>query len=140
MSTPTLITARPGELDQLAVAKTLAKWMDTAVTIPGTNIKMGLDTLLGLLPGVGDLISSAIGSYIIVIAGQLGVSRPVIWRMMSNQLIDMVIGAVPLVGDVLDVGWKANTANVRLMERALADPAAARRASAWALAGLVAVL
>jgi hypothetical protein len=137
---PTLITAKPEQLDQLAVARSLAKWMDTAVTIPGTNIRVGLDALLGLLPGVGDLVGSAIGSYIIVLAGQLGAPRPVIWRMMLNQLIDLVIGAVPFAGDLLDIGWKANTKNVTLLEKALNDPAGARRSSAWMIVGLVGLL
>lgn len=137
---PTLITATPDELDQLALARSIAHIMDTAVTIPGTNIRMGLDTLLGLLPGIGDAISSAIGSYFIVVAGQLGVPRPVIWRMVLNQFIDAVIGAVPFLGDLLDIGWKANVKNVTLMEKALNDPDAARRASAGMLVGLVALL
>lgn len=138
--TPTLITAKPEQLDQLAVARSIANIMDTAITVPGTNIRMGLDTLLGLLPGIGDAISSAVGSYIIVLAGQLGVSRPVIWRMVLNQTIDMVVGAVPFLGDILDIGWKANVKNVALMEKALNDPDAARRASTGMIVGLVLLL
>jgi hypothetical protein len=137
---PTLLTAKPEHLDQLAGLRSLAKLMDTALTIPGTNVRFGLDALLGLLPVIGDLISSAIGSYIIMAAAQMGASRAVVWRMMLNQTIDLIVGSVPIVGDILDIGWKANVMNVNLLERALNDPEGTRRASAGVLVGLAFVL
>lgn len=140
MPKPTLITATPKELEQLEALKALAHVMDTAITIPGTNVRMGLDALLGLLPGIGDAISSAVGSYIILAAGKFGVPRPVIWRMVLNQTIDLVIGVIPFVGDLLDIGWKANVMNVALLEKSLNDPTAARRSSAGLLLSLVVLL
>lgn len=125
------------EDDRLALVRAVAKWMDSAFEVPGTNIKVGLDAIIGLIPGVGDLVASAIGGYIVLAASQMGVSRVVILRMLANLGIDTVVGAVPLVGDVLDVGWKANVKNVALLEKALADPKAARRGSVWVLAGIV---
>ncbi len=135
LSKPVLITNESDDA-RLAGARMLAKLMDTAFEIPGTGIKVGLDPLLGLLPGIGDAISSAIGGYIVMVASQMGVPRAVIGRMMANLAIDMVIGVVPLVGDMLDVAWKANVKNVRLLEQALADPQAARRSSRWVLVGV----
>lgn len=132
---PTLITD-DAEDAKLASARALARLMDSAFVIPGTNIKIGLDPLLGLLPGVGDAISSAIGGYIVLIASHMGVSKAVQMRMVLNLVIDAVVGAVPFVGDLLDIGWKANIKNVNLLERALADPDATRRSSRWMVAAM----
>ena len=134
----TIITLSPE--GRLALARALAKLMDTAFEVPGTRIRFGLDAVLGLIPGVGDAIGSVIGGYIVIVGSQLGVPRVVIWQMMLNLGIDAAIGVVPVVGDVLDIGWKANVKNVALIEQALADPAAARRRSRWALIGLGAIV
>ena len=128
------------EIDKVAAVRALANLMDAAFTLPGTNIRVGLDALLGLLPVIGDAISSAIGSYIIVIASHLGVSKAVLARMALNQGIDMLIGIVPLVGDVFDIGWKANLRNAKLLEQALADPRGANRQSLLLVSGLVLAL
>ncbi len=111
----------------------LAKALDSALTIPGTRAKIGLDSILGLIPGVGDLGSAAIGGYILMVASKLGVPAVVLWRMLLNLAIDAVFGLVPFAGDIFDVAFKANTKNAALLERALADPAGTRRASRWAL-------
>jgi hypothetical protein len=123
------------EGDKLAAVRSLARVMDTAIELPG-GIKVGLDALLGLLPGVGDAISSAVGGYIVMIAAQMGVPKAVIWRMVMNLGVDAVVGVVPFAGDLLDVAWKANSKNVRLLEQSLADPKAARRSSTWMLVWL----
>lgn len=94
----------------------IATVMDSAVRIPGTNVVMGLDALLGLVPVIGDAISGAIGGYIIWEAKRLGVSRLVIARMAMNTTFDTVIGAVPVLGDVFDVAYKANRKNVALLK------------------------
>ena len=124
---------------ELAVVRGLAKILDEAFTIPGTRRKIGLDAVLGLIPGIGDLGSAAIGAYIILIASRAGVPAVVLWRMVLNQAIDAVFGFVPLVGDLFDVAFKSNMKNAALLERALASPTATRRASWWTLAtvGLV---
>lgn len=118
---------------ELAVVRGLAKVLDEAVTIPGTRRKVGLDAILGLIPGIGDVGSAAVGGYIILAASRLGVPAVVLWRMVLNQAIDTVFGLVPLVGDLFDVAWRANSKNAALLTRALADPAGARRSSGWAL-------
>lgn len=103
----------------LARVTALAHVMDQAITIPGTNVRMGLDAALGLVPVIGDLISQAIASYIIWEARRLGVSRLTIMRMIANSAIDTVVGAVPLAGDLFDVAFRANIKNLKLLQRHL---------------------
>lgn len=127
---PGLTPAAPLEV---TVARGLAKVMDEAFTIPGTKRKIGLDAILGLIPGVGDLGSAAIGGYIILAASRLGVPAAVLWRMVLNQAIDAVFGLVPLVGDLFDIAHKSNSKNAALLSQALADPSGTRRSSRWVL-------
>ena len=87
----------------LARLEALARLMDSAFVIPGTNIRMGLDGLIGLVPIAGDLIAGLVSSYLIWEARQLGASRWVIGRMMANTALDTLVGAVPLVTDVHDI-------------------------------------
>jgi hypothetical protein len=134
-SPPQLITDR-AEIDHLTVVRGLAKLLDTTFVLPGTSIRFGLDAVLGLLPVVGDVISAAVGGYIILVARRLGVPRPVIARMLVNLGTDTVVGSIPLAGTVFDVAYKANARNAALLEQALADPRAARRSSMWVVAGL----
>lgn len=103
----------------LARLDALSRVMDSAFTIPGTSITMGVDALLGLLPGIGDAISATISSYLIWEAKQLGAPKLVLARMAGNVAIDTVVGAVPLVGDVFDVAYRANRKNVALLKRHL---------------------
>ena len=98
----------------------LATLMDQAFVIPGTNIKMGLDGILGLLPVAGDMVASAISSYIVWEAHQLGAPRWLIARMLLNVAIDTVVGSVPIVGDAFDVMFRANVKNVALLKAHLA--------------------
>jgi hypothetical protein len=117
--------------------RALAHVMDRAVTIPGTKISVGLDTLLGLLPGVGDTVSSLVGSYLILVAHRLGVPTAVLVRMVMNQGVDALIGLIPFAGDLLDIGYKSNVRNVNLLEQALVDPQGTGRASSWVVLGLI---
>jgi hypothetical protein len=110
------------------------------IEVPGTRYRIGLDPLIGLIPVLGDLIAMAIGSYIVLTAARLGVPRAVVMRMLVNLGIDVVLGAVPFAGDVLDAAWKANSRNARLLEQALDDPKRAGRSSFWALLGLFTVM
>jgi hypothetical protein len=105
----------------------LATLIDAAIIIPGTNIRMGLDGVIGLLPVVGDLISSMVSSYIVWEARQLGVPRWILARMMLNVAVDTAVGSVPIAGDVFDVMFRANLKNMALLKRHLerqARPAA----------------
>ena len=108
----------------------LARVLDEAVRIPGTNIRIGLDALLGLLPGGGDVAGGVFSGLIILQAARAGAPAPVLGRMLANVEIDVVVGAIPLLGDLFDVAWRANTRNVRLLESWRERPATTKRASA----------
>lgn len=118
-------------------ARALARVLDTAIAIPGTRIRIGLDPILGLIPGGGDLASAALSAYIVYVAIQRGAPRSVIWRMLGNIGVDTVGGSVPVVGDLFDVAFKANAKNADLLEQYAAAPAAVARRSRW-LGALVA--
>src|SRR4051812_12660041 len=107
----------------LVLSRRLARVMDDLVTIPGTNVGVGLDALIGLIPGIGDLVGSTLSGAIVFDAVRQRVPVPVLARMGLNLLIDAVLGLVPAVGDLLDVAHRANRKNLRLLERAIAaDP------------------
>ncbi len=99
----------------LARLEALAKVMDSAFLLPGTNVRMGFDALLGIIPVIGDLIGQAISSYLIWEAKRLGVSRFTLWRMIGNSAIDTVVGFIPFVGDAFDVVFRSNTKNLALL-------------------------
>ena len=91
--------------------------MDGAFVLPGTNIRMGLDGLIGLIPVAGDIICGLISSYLIWEARQLGAPKWLIARMMANTLLDTMVGAVPVVCDAFDVMFRANMKNMALLRR-----------------------
>lgn len=91
--------------------------LDQAFRIPGTNIRFGWDVIVGLVPGIGDLSSPLFGAFILVQAYRLGVPRLVQARMLINAVVDALLGLVPGVGNIADVFWKANSWNMRLLER-----------------------
>ena len=115
---PDLIDKRSELTDKapgLTHVKLLAQLMDSAVEIPGLKIRFGLDAVLGLVPGVGDFASSFISLYILRVANRSGFSRLTLVHMTFNILCDMVVGSIPLAGDVFDVFWKSNQRNVKLL-------------------------
>jgi uncharacterized iron-regulated membrane protein len=93
----------------------LARLMDSAIAVPGTRLRIGLDSVIGLVPGIGDIASALISSYIIWEARQLGVPRWKIARMIANTALDTTVGAIPVVGDVLDVFYKSNRRNLKIL-------------------------
>jgi hypothetical protein len=99
----------------------LAYWLDDRFEVPGTRFRVGLDGLVGLIPGIGDAATNAITAYIIFQAWRLGVPRSVLTRMLSNLGIDFVVGLVPVFGDLFDIGYKANRRNARLLRRHFAE-------------------
>ena len=103
------------DLGQLAQA--LAQLLDSSLTIPGTTIRIGLDPLLGLIPGIGDLISNAIGSSLLFLATKAGVPRIVILRMSFNIFINMVVGTIPIIGDLFSIWFKSNLQNAQILHR-----------------------
>jgi len=113
---PELITdpARHARIEQL---RKIAELMDGQFTLPGTNVQFGLDAIIGLVPGIGDLIAGAFSIWLIREARQLGAPRWLIARMVWNVAVDVTVGAVPVVGDMFDVAWKANRKNMELLSR-----------------------
>lgn len=121
-------------------ARSLARVLDTAIGIPGTKLRVGLDALLGLIPGAGDAVSAALSGYIVLAAARAGASRPVLLRMIGNVVFDTVVGSIPIVGDLFDVAFRANSRNVALLERVAADPVTVDRSSRRAGVVLVVIL
>ena len=118
----------------------LGWWLDESIRLPG-GFRIGLDGIVGLIPGIGDVIGLALSSVIVLDAGRRGVPPSILLRMAANVLIEMVIGSIPLIGDVFDFVWKANTRNLRLLELALDDRASTqRRSRVWSILGLGALI
>ncbi len=103
-------------------ARELARLLDAAFRVPGTRFRFGLDPLLGLVPGLGDVVGGAFGFYLLVLAFRAGAPPSVIGRMFLNIGADLLLGAVPLLGDLLDAGYKANLRNLALLERYIDRP------------------
>ena len=126
----------PRDAAQIARLRRLGEWLDSAVRIPGTRFGIGLDGLIGLIPGIGDALGAALAGYIVLQAARLGASRGTLARMLLNVGVDTVIGAVPAVGDLFDFGWKANVRNLALLQAHLERPAAVRASSRRVLAAV----
>jgi len=122
----------------------IAHVLDNLFRIPGTELRFGVDPLLGLIPGIGDVVGGLLSTYILAEAVRSGASSAVLLRMFANMGIDMLFAAVPLLGDLFDAGWKANSKNLALLQRHLDEPDAAASASrAFILAlsvGVIALL
>jgi hypothetical protein len=101
----------------VARLEALARLMDGAFVLPGTNVRLGLDAVIGLVPVAGDLISGLVSSYMIWEARRLGAPRWLIARMSANTFFDTVFGAVPVVGDAFDVLFRGNMKNMALLRR-----------------------
>jgi hypothetical protein len=117
-------------------ARRLARLLDDLIRVPGTKIGIGLDPVIGLIPGLGDVIGGAMSGYILLVAAKEGVPTSVLTRMLGNIALDSLVGVVPLVGDLFDFGVKSNRRNVDLLERYLGAPSKTRAASR----GVVALL
>lgn len=108
--------------DKLNRLRSLSNLLDNAVAIPGTSYKVGIDPLLGLIPGGGDIASSALSAYIVFSAGMMGAPREILVQMVFNIFLDTFAGVVPVVGDLFDVAWKANMKNMQLLEEHFGKP------------------
>ncbi|HLZ46422.1 MAG TPA: DUF4112 domain-containing protein [Gemmatimonadales bacterium] len=108
-----------------------ARLLDAGIRIPGTNVRFGIDPLIGLIPGAGDAAGAVLAGWILVEAFRMGASRATLVRMAGNIAIDASLGTVPVIGDIFDFAWKANLRNVALLERHLTAPARAKRADGW---------
>ena len=119
--------------DRLRWLETL---LDEAFTIPGTRIRFGIDGIIGLIPGIGDVLAGILSLLIPIAAWMRGVPYITLVRMLINVAIGLLVGSVPVFGDVFDIFWKANRRNYRLLTRSLAEP----RRHTWRDWGFLAVL
>jgi len=97
----------------------LSRLMDTAIRIPGIGFRIGLDPIIGLIPGAGDLVSTACSAYIIFLAARFQLPTPILYRMVFNIGLEAVAGSVPLIGDLFDAFYKSNIRNLALLEQHL---------------------
>ena len=125
-SSPDIPPATPLDDQQrealVATAELLAKVLDTTVKIPGTPFYLGLDPLLGLIPGLGDILANLLGTVILVLAARLQVPQIVVARMSLNLLINGAIGAIPIIGDLFSVWFRSHARNAELLRRAASQP------------------
>jgi hypothetical protein len=117
----------------------MSRLLDDLVPIPGTSHRVGLDPVIGLIPGAGDLVSAIAGGWIILEAVRFGIPGVVLLRMAWNTAVDLVVGAIPILGDVFDVAFRSNRRNLELFRRHALDPAAST-AEHWSFVAGLAVL
>lgn len=126
-----------------AVRRRLARlaWLlDNSIAIPGLRFRIGFDALLGLIPGLGDLLGVLLSSYIVREAARIGAPRSVLVRMAFNVAVEGVVGLVPILGDLFDAVWKANQRNLALLDAHLEHPQRAAKSNRLFVAALIAVL
>lgn len=116
----------------------LAWYLDNSIQLPGLNVRVGIDPLVGLIPGIGDTIGAIMSSYILSEAARLGAPKSILLKMAFNIAVDALAGALPIFGDLFDFGWKANQRNARILGDYLDNPreaVATSRLFAWVLVG-----
>jgi hypothetical protein len=107
----------PGQMQRLEALRHISRLLDSALVVPGTSYRIGLDPILGLVPGIGDLVSPLFAGFLLWQGRDLGLPRVVQLRMIFNVAIDTLTGVIPIVGDLFDFAWKANDKNLALLER-----------------------
>lgn len=132
---PERMTSKPSveTLSRLSRLRSFSRLLDEAIAIPGTGQRIGIEPILGLIPGGGDLVGLLLSSYILFEGIRIGASPGILARMVLNILVDTTIGSVPILGDLFDVVWKSNHRNVDLLEAYFENPLATRRRNRWAV-------
>ncbi len=136
--TPIAASSHEAQRLQLARLRTVSDLWDRAFGIPGTKWRLGLESLVGLLPVGGDVVGLGISIYILWQVVQFNLPKTILLRMVFNIAVDALVGAVPILGDLFDITWKANTKNVNLLESHLQEPSKSRSADRrflWLLFG-----
>jgi len=116
----------------------LAWYLDNSIQLPGLNVRVGIDPLVGLIPGIGDTIGAIMSSYILSEAARLGAPKSILLKLAFNIAVDSLAGALPIFGDLFDFGWKTNQRNARILGDYLDNPretVASSRLFAWGLVG-----
>ena len=132
---PVVSTGDPRQIERL---RALTRLLDNAFQVPGTRYRIGIDALIGIVPGIGDVIGAMFSAFIVYQAARMGASTPTLVRMLGNVALDTIVGEVPLLGDLFDAGWKSNTRNLALLEGHLDRPATTARGSRrtlWLIGG-----
>ena len=129
----------PPEERRLQRLDELADLLDDSIRIPGIGYRIGYDAIIGLIPGVGDVAGLLMGSYIVLQSARFRVPRTTLLRMIANVVLEAVIGAIPLIGDVFDATYKANVRNLRLLHARLDEPEAAPKSDRWFFVLLAAI-
>ena len=111
--------------------------LDELVSVPGTPIKVGLDPVIGVIPIAGDALAALVGVWVILEASRFGIPRVVLGRMVANLVMDLGIGAIPLLGDAYDLFFRSNSRNLALFRRHALDPGATTRGEQAFFVGLV---
>ncbi|MEZ2248685.1 DUF4112 domain-containing protein [Microcoleus sp.] len=124
-------TTNKSHVASLRRLRRISNLLDNAIPIPGTKYRIGLDPILGLIPGGGDLISSIFAGYVVFKSAQMGVPQETLVQMAANIVFDTVAGTVPVAGDLLDVAWKANVKNIELLDAHLGSPEPAGKKADW---------
>jgi Domain of unknown function (DUF4112) len=128
---------RPTPPSSLEALRRWAVLLDSAFKVPGTNIRFGLDAIIGLVPGIGDLVAPVFTVVLLGTALKMRVPAVVLARMVLNAAIDMLLGLVPIAGDVGDVFWKADLRNMALLERHVRPGVPPTRADYWFVLGCI---
>ena len=132
---------QPLAAKRIVFARFLADLLDQRFTIPGTSIRIGLDPILGLIPGIGDALASITGSTILIIAAQFGLPKVVLLRMGINIALNAIIGAIPVFGDIFSIWFRSNAKNAQLLERYAGTEFRRAGAHEWLfVAGIIAAL
>jgi Domain of unknown function (DUF4112) len=118
----------------------VSRLLDELIAIPGTSQRVGLDPVVGLIPWVGDLVSAAIGLWLIAEAARFRIPNVVLMRMLLNTLVDLAVGTIPILGDLLDIVLRANSRNLALFRRYATDPGAPTAGHTAFLAGLLLIV
>ena len=125
----------------LAEVEALAWLLDNSIPVPGTGgRRFGIDAVIGLVPGIGDIVSGALGLIVVWRGSRMGLPRIVVGRMLLNTLLDIAVGAIPILGDAFDLWFKASTRNLGLMRRHLERPDTSTRDDWLAVALMVGVV
>ncbi len=135
---PYSVAPQPWVDPRIADVEALARWLDYAFVLPG-GFRFGIAGIIGLIPGIGDVIDSLISLYIVSRAVQLGISRATIARMTLNVGIEALAGTVPFAGDLFDIAFKANRRNYQLLKNHMAEPARQRGRDGLFLLGIAVV-
>lgn len=106
--------------------QTVANLLDSAFVVPGTRQRVGIDAIIGLVPGLGDIATTLLSSYIVWEARNLGVSRLALTRMLANLGIHATVGSIPLIGDIFDAFFRVNQRNMRILRAQLDRPSRSR--------------